>query len=70
MVLDDRKDEPMKPGLVAYAFNPALGRQRQDGLSVQGQPGLQSEFQASQSCTVEPCLKKESEGGERKVAGK
>jgi hypothetical protein len=37
---------------------PALGRQRQAGFWVQGQPGLQSEFQDSQGYTEKPCLKK------------
>jgi hypothetical protein len=36
----------------------ALGRQRQADFWVQGQPGLQSEFQDSQGCTEKPCLKK------------
>jgi hypothetical protein len=33
-------------GVVAHTFIPALRRQRQADLWVQGQPGLQSEFQA------------------------
>jgi hypothetical protein len=37
---------------------PALGRQRQVDFWVQGQPGLQSEFQDSQGYTEKPCLKK------------
>jgi hypothetical protein len=37
---------------------PALGRQRQVDFIVQGQPGLQSEFQDSQGYTEKPCLKK------------
>jgi hypothetical protein len=37
---------------------PALGRQRQVDFWVQGQPGLQSEFQDSQDCTEKPCLEK------------
>jgi hypothetical protein len=37
---------------------PALRRQRQEAFWVQGQPGLQSKFQDSQSCTEKPCLKK------------
>jgi hypothetical protein len=36
---------------------PALGRQRQADFCVQGQPGLQSEFQDSQDYTEKPCLK-------------
>jgi hypothetical protein len=35
---------------------PALGRQRQVNFLVQGQPGLQSEFQDSQGYTEKPCL--------------
>jgi hypothetical protein len=37
---------------------PALGRERQEDFWVQGQPGLQSEFQDSQGYTEKPCLKK------------
>jgi hypothetical protein len=37
---------------------PVLGRQRQADFWVQGQPGLQSEFQDSQGYTGKPCLEK------------
>jgi hypothetical protein len=37
---------------------PALGRQRQVDFLVQGQPGLQSEFQDSQGYTEKACLGK------------
>jgi hypothetical protein len=37
---------------------PALGRQRQVDFWVQGQPGLQSEFQDSQGHTEKPRLEK------------
>ena len=37
---------------------PALERQRQADLRVQGQPGLQGEFQDSQGYTEKPCLEK------------
>jgi hypothetical protein len=37
---------------------PALGKQRQADFWVQGQPGLQSEFQDSQDYTEKPCLEK------------
>ena len=37
---------------------PALGRQRQVNFWVQGQPGLQSEFQDSQDYTEKTCLGK------------
>jgi hypothetical protein len=33
---------------------PALGRQRQADFSIQGQPGLHSEFQDSQGYTEKP----------------
>jgi hypothetical protein len=39
---------------------PVLGRQRQADFWVRGQPGLQSEFQDSQSYTEKPCLKNKS----------
>jgi hypothetical protein len=37
---------------------PVLGRQRQADFWVWGQPGLQSEFQDSQSYAEKPCLEK------------
>jgi hypothetical protein len=40
---------------------PALGRQRQVDFRVQGQPGLQSEFQDSQGYTEKPCLEKQKQ---------
>jgi hypothetical protein len=40
---------------------PALGRQRQVDFWVRGQPGLQSEFQDSQSYTEKPCLKNKTQ---------
>jgi hypothetical protein len=43
-----------KPGVVAHAFNPST---READFWVWGQPGLQSEFQDSQSYTEKPCLK-------------
>jgi hypothetical protein len=39
---------------------PALRRQRQTDFWVQGQPGLQSEFQDSQGYTEKPCLEKQN----------
>jgi hypothetical protein len=44
--------------MVAHAFNPALGRQRQVDFWVRGEPSLQSEFQNSQGYTDKPCLEK------------
>jgi hypothetical protein len=40
------------------SLNPALGRQRQLDFRVQGQSGLQSEYQDSQGYTEKPCLEK------------
>jgi hypothetical protein len=37
---------------------PALWKQRQEDIWVQGQPDLQSEFQDSHSYTEKPCLRK------------
>jgi hypothetical protein len=45
---------------------PALGRQRQADFWVRGQPGLQSEFQDSQSYTEKPCLKKKNKQQQKK----
>ena len=44
--------------VVQVPLIPALGRQRQADFLVQGQPGLQSEFQDRQGYTEKPCLKK------------
>jgi hypothetical protein len=47
-----------EPGLWQHTpLIPALERQRQVDFCVQGQPGLQSEFQDSQGYTEKPCLK-------------
>ena len=46
--------------VVAQAFNPS-SQEAEAGrsLCIQGQPGLQSEFQDNQGChTEKPCLKK------------
>jgi hypothetical protein len=47
---------------------PALGRQRQEDFWVQGQPGLQSEFQDSQGYTEKPCLGKKNKTKQKKPA--
>jgi hypothetical protein len=39
---------------------PALGRQRQADFGVQGQPGLQSEFQDSEDYTEKHCLEEKT----------
>ena len=49
--------------MVAHAFNP---RQRQADFWVQGQPGLQSEFQDSQGYAEKPCLRKKKKKKEKK----
>jgi hypothetical protein len=46
---------------------PALGRQRQADFCVQGQPGLQSEFQNSQGYTEKPCLEKQNKTKQNKT---
>jgi hypothetical protein len=45
--------------MVAHAFNPSTREAEAGGFlsPVRGQPGLQSEFQDSQSYTEKPCLK-------------
>jgi hypothetical protein len=47
---------------VAHAFNPSTWEAEAGGFlsSVRGQPGLQSEFQDSQSYTEKPCLEKQN----------
>jgi hypothetical protein len=45
---------------------PALGRQRQADFWVQGQPGLQSEFQDSQGYTEKPRLEKTNKQKKKK----
>jgi hypothetical protein len=45
-------------GTLLSPLIPALRRQRQADFWVQGQPGLQSDFQDSQGCTEKPCLEK------------
>jgi hypothetical protein len=46
-------------GVMAHTFNPST-REAEAGrvLSIQGQPGLQREFQDSQGYLKRPCLKK------------
>jgi hypothetical protein len=43
---------------VSRAFNPSTWEAEAGRFLVQGQPGLQSEFQDSQSYTEKPCLEK------------
>ena len=51
--------------VVQVPLIPALGRQRQADFLVQGQPGLQREFQDSQGYTEKPCLEKQKENKEK-----
>ena len=51
-----KKTKPKKNPLI-----PALRSQRQADFWVQGQPGLQSEFQDSQGYTEKPCLEKQQQ---------
>ena len=46
------------PGVGAHAFNPSTWEAEAVDFWVQGQPGLQSEFQDSQGYTEKPCLEK------------
>jgi hypothetical protein len=48
---------------------PTLGRQKQADFWVQGQPGLQSEFQ-DKGYTEKPCLKKKKKTTTNKNVGK
>ena len=56
--------------MVAHAFNPSTQRQRQADFWVQGQPGLQSEFQDSQGYTEKLCLKKQKQNHKTKKQNK
>jgi hypothetical protein len=47
-------------GVVAHTFNPSTREAEADRFLVQGQPGLQSEFQDSQGYTEKPCLKNQT----------
>jgi hypothetical protein len=49
---------------------PALGRQRQANFWVQGQPGLQSEFQDSRGYTEKPRLERNQKKKEKKMKKK
>ena len=51
-----KKTKPKKNPLI-----PALRSQRQADFLVQGQPGLQSEFQDSHRYTGKPCLEKQQQ---------
>jgi hypothetical protein len=51
-----KKQEDMSWAWWHTPLIPALGRQRQVDFWVQGQPGLQSEFQDSQDYTEKPWL--------------
>jgi hypothetical protein len=46
--------------MVVHAFNPSTQKAEAGGFlrSVLGHPGLQSDFQDSQSYTEKPCLEK------------
>lgn len=48
----------LKPGMVAYAYNPSAWEAKTGGLlPVQDQPRLPNEFEASQNCIIKACLK-------------
>jgi hypothetical protein len=46
--------------VVEHTCSPNTQKQRQEDLRVQGQPGLQSEFQYSQDYIEKPCLRKQT----------
>ena len=50
-----------KPNQKKNPLIPALRSQRQADFLVQGQPGLQSEFQDSHRYTGKPCLEKQQQ---------
>jgi hypothetical protein len=56
-------EKEIEPGVVAHAFYPSTREAEAGGFlsSVGGQPGLQSEFQDSQSYTEKPCLGKKKQ---------
>ena len=46
--------------MVAHTFNTSTGEAEEGRFWVQGQPGLQSEFQDRQGYTEAPCLEKQN----------
>jgi len=55
---------------MAHAFNPSTQEAEASGsLWVLGQPGLQSEFQDSQSYAEKSCLKTTTKMGEKQREG-
>jgi hypothetical protein len=52
--------------MVHAPLTPALGRQRQANFWVQGQPGLQSEFQDSQGYKEKPRLENKNKNKNKK----
>ena len=55
------KKKKKKPNQKKNPLIPALRSQRQADFLVQGQPGLQSEFQDSHRYTGKPCLEKQQQ---------
>jgi hypothetical protein len=55
------KNIKTEPGVVVHAFNPSTWEAEAGDFWVQGQPGLQSEFQDSQGYTEKPCLEKQKQ---------
>jgi hypothetical protein len=49
-------------GVVVHTCNPGTWEAEADGWSVQGQPGLHSEFEAKQGYTASPYLKNKQKG--------
>ena len=53
---------------MAYTFDPSTQEEEADrSLWIQGQTGLQSEFQDSQGCVVRPVSKKKKKKKKKKI---
>jgi hypothetical protein len=58
MFEDSAKKEVGSKAVVVHTFNPSTWEAEQVDFWVQGQPGLQSEFQDNQDYKEKPCLEK------------
>jgi hypothetical protein len=67
VVSPGRPYPPKKKCALKQGSGGELGSQRQVDFCLQGQPGLQSEFQDSQGYTEKPCLKKKTKQNSRAV---
>ena len=61
MIIINYTNAPFWALVVVHGFIPSTQDAKTGGsLGVQGQPGLQSEFQDSQGYTEKPCLEKQN----------